>query len=80
MTAFWRPGFRDIERGVFNNIHQMPLSELWCRCELCKWSGPSEHFFSLTQPKTLREIHICDSPSCGGDENWAQRLVEQGWR
>lgn len=60
---FWMPAretvfdqYTDLERK------QTPAGFyiMWCRCDFCGWSGPSEQFEFVWRRGDIKACHVCD--------------------
>jgi hypothetical protein len=67
MSTFWKP----LYGGSL-------VSQLWARCDLCRFSGPIERFQQWERSDDTTEV--CDHDWCGGDRGVQGQLEENGWR
>lgn len=76
MSTFWRPIAES--RRVDNASHKQighQLYEMWCRCDLCGWSGPSPNFALAAKGGFTAEF--CSS--CMIDGRKLAELQAEGW-
>ncbi len=81
MTAFWRniAPREQLGRPVApERWTQGHLQQLWCRCDNCKWSGPSTEFVMFE--KGWDTATICDHAWCAGDSTFVAQLLADGWQ
>lgn len=74
MTCFWRP-VPGLLGHPMNKVEQAGLREMWCRCDLCLWSGPLEKFMLGARRGDTIEI-CCD---CQRDANLIRMMLREGW-
>lgn len=78
VSTFWRP----VALGQGHTWGEAPLKrlgsgayELWCRCDLCSWSGPLGRFVRFHKGPDMSTL--CDG--CTGDEGLVKTMQAEGW-
>jgi hypothetical protein len=80
MSTFWRPigAMSHLEvRPPMRQVRHGRVCVLWCRCDLCRWSGPAGRFVTLRRGSDVTDICLHDW--CYGDPAIARQLREEGW-
>lgn len=80
MSTFWKPittaRVMDLPATPCKKLGQ-GVYALWCRCDLCTWSGPFESFNLLEHPEHAHASTICDG--CRKSEDLMLQLERDGW-
>lgn len=65
MSRFWR------------RVDDTPTMHWWARCDMCRWSGPTERFTTWSKGDAIADI--CDHQWCDNAE-LDNQLRMDGWR